>query len=282
MPVPAKGPARLLMLVAGASMGLVGVFVTSLALPVHVVVCLRGLFGALFVTIFLVARKSHREVGVLRENWAGGVLLAASNAGCIFFYFSTIVLAGFAVAAFLLYTGGLFAVIFARAFHGEHVTRGSAVAFLLAIAGVALIMQFWEDSLDWNAGILTGILSGVFLGGNTFSKKMYYRTLGPRLAEEYPDAPMVLAWWATLTLGLVFLAPALVYFSTKSFPNIPLVFLLGLVPTAIPFTCFNFGLRADEGGDVLIFSYVEPVVATILSVLFGQPITAFTLLGGGA
>lgn len=261
-------------------MGFVGLFVTGLGTPVHVTVCLRGLFGVGFLTLFLAARRKLPQVRVLRETWVGGILLAISNALCILFYFLTIILSGFAVAAFLLYTGGLFAIVFMRLFHKEHISRPSIIAFTLAIIGVALIMEFWEGITSDSLGLLTGLLSGVFLGGNTFSKKMYFRKLGARMSTEYPDTPIILAWWATLTLGLIFLAPALYYFTGNPFPNIGYALLLGLIPTALAFTCFNLGLRADEGGDVLIFSYAEPVVATILSVVFGQPLTLFIIFGG--
>jgi DME family drug/metabolite transporter len=216
-------------------------------------------------------------------NWGAAVLLAFSNAFTIFLYFMTIISSGLAFAAFTLYTGGIFAVIFMRIFLKEKILPCHYAAFALATVGVALIMQFWNGNF-WNFGLLTGILSGICLGSNTLSKKIYYKSLGSRacIGGEFEDTPSILAWWATLTMGLIFLIPSLLYFSSAPFPNLGIVILLGLLPTAIAFASFNYGLRADEGGDVLILSYSEPVVATIVGIFLGQTPSIFILLGGAA
>ncbi len=157
------------------------------------------------------------------------------------------------------------------------------VAFGLATLGVALIMEFWSG-VQLNESIITGLLSGVCLGGNTLFKKMFYKTLESRVdvAKNFPETPTVIAWWETLTLGIILLVPSLSYFVDFSSSDIGMALLFGLIPTAIAFSSFNYGLQADKGGDVLILSYIEPIVATILSIIVGQPLSIFLLLGGAA
>ncbi|OLS12620.1 MAG: hypothetical protein RBG13Loki_3765 [Promethearchaeota archaeon CR_4] len=283
VPKPSKVAGRSFMFLAGFLMGFVGLFISALGTPSYVTACLRGLFGSAFLTIFFIVRKNFHQVNVIRLNWAAGGILAVSNAATIFFYFTTILIGGFAFGAFMLYTGGIFAVIFVRLILKERVRPLHYFAFGLATMGVATIMEFWSG-VQLNMGIITGILSGICLGANTLSKKMYYKTLDRRVGslKQFPEVPMVLAWWSTLTLGIIFLIPTLFYFAESPFPNMGIVVLFGLIPTAIAFSSFNYGLRADRGGDVLILSYVEPVVATALSAIVGQNLSIFLLLGGAA
>ncbi|HMF34285.1 MAG TPA: DMT family transporter [Candidatus Lokiarchaeia archaeon] len=271
------------MLLAGSLMGFVGLFVNVLVAPPWVIACIRGAFGSFFLTLFLIFRRSIKQIKLIKVNWPAAILLALSNSFTILLYFMTIISSGLAFGAFILYTGGIFAVLFMRIFLKEKILTLHYFAFALATGGVALIMEFWTGDF-WNIGLVTGILSGICLGGNTLSKKIYYKELGSRacIGGEYPETPTILAWWATLTMGLIFLIPSAFYFTNAPFPNVGIALLFGLVPTAIAFASFNFGLRADEGGDVLILSYSEPVVATIVGIFLGQTPSIFLLFGGAA
>lgn len=266
---------------AGALMGFVGLFVDALACPAHVIACLRGVFGAIFLTAVLAWQGALPQVRLLKQNWKAGVLLGGSASATIFLYFLAVIHVRYAVAAFLLYTGPIFAVIFMRAFLHEQVDRWHYLAFGLALAGVALIMEPWRR-LEWDVGLLYGVGSGLSLGVQTLSKKLVYRSLGSRLQTTYDHAPLVLAWWVTVALAVLFAIPSVIYLASAPFPNLWAALGLGLFPTAVAFTCFNYGLRQDEGGDVLILSYLEVLVATILTLALAQEISLASLLGGAA
>jgi drug/metabolite transporter (DMT)-like permease len=56
---------------------------------------------------------------------------------------------------------------------------------------------------------------------------------------------------------------------------------MGIFPTAIAFTLFNYGLLYDQAGDILIFSYIEAVVGGILTAVVSQSLTVWLIIGGG-
>jgi len=56
--------------------------------------------------------------------------------------------------------------------------------------------------------------------------------------------------------------------------------LLGLIPTALPFVLNNIAVKHDKGGDIIILSYLEPVMATINTALFSQSLTIYIIIGG--
>ncbi|GAB4313088.1 MAG: hypothetical protein Kow0069_14070 [Promethearchaeota archaeon] len=267
------------MAAAGGLMGFVGLFVTGLGTPPHVTAFFRGALGSAWLTALLAARGRLGTTRLLGTSVPGATLLAASNASTIAFYFATIVTSGYGVAAFLLYTGGAFAVALSRLVLKEPVPRSSVAAFAAAIAGVALLARPWTGDFG-GPGLLTGLLSGACLGGNTLSKKIYYSEFARRGRPVPGDLPVALAWWAVTSMALVFAVPALIHVASNGWPDLLLAAGLGLFPTALAFTLFNSGLRSDDGGDVLAFSYSEPVVATALGVVLGQPLSPLDLAGG--
>jgi drug/metabolite transporter (DMT)-like permease len=59
-----------------------------------------------------------------------------------------------------------------------------------------------------------------------------------------------------------------------------IILLLGLIPTALAFTLYNVGVKKDKGGNIIILSYFEPVMATINTAIFLQNLSPFTIIGG--
>ncbi|MEX2683165.1 MAG: DMT family transporter [Candidatus Sigynarchaeota archaeon] len=284
--------ARVSMFLAATFMGSVGLFVTcltkGLGMQVFAAVEFRGLFGWAWVTCILFAT---RRLGVIKKLLGHKYLILAVTATSvltIFFYFLTINTAGLAIAAFLLYVGNLIAIIFMRLFLKEPMPRVTYVAYGLAIAGV-LVMEPWGDaSLSW--GIFTGICSAVSLGCINLSKKMLFNKEkaiamghgGARAPIPIADLSFGITWYTVLGLAASFSFAWVIDgpIMCTAGAIVPAI-LLGLVPTALAFTFFNYGLKSDKGGNVLIISYAEPVVASIFQVLFFDGIPFLVLVGGG-
>lgn len=277
--------ARVSMFLGASFMGSVGLFLTyltNLGVSVYGAVEFRGLFGIAWVSIILAASGKLRVIKDLLGYKRIVLPVTVVNVLTIFFYFLTIDTAGLAIAAFLLYVGNLVAVIFMRVFLKESMPRITYLAYGLALAGV-LVMEPWGNaSLTW--GIITGICSAIFLGLLNLGKKKLFMANSTGFACKpcpVPDISLGLTWYTTLGLlagfsfSWLFEAPVMIKWNTML-----VAVFLGLIPTALAFSLFNYGFQSDEGGNVLIISYAEPVVAAIFQVLFfgGVPLTV--VLGG--
>jgi drug/metabolite transporter, DME family len=282
--------ARVSMFLAATFMGSVGLFVTyftsGLGMQVFAAVEFRGLFGLAWVTAILLVTKRFRAIVSILRHWRLVLSVTVTSVLTIFFYFVTINTAGLAIAAFLLYVGNLVAIVFMRIFLKEPMPRITYVAYGLALIGV-LVMEPWGDaSLSW--GIFTGICSAIVLGCINVSKKLIFKKEREQTAASssrepisMPDMSLGLTWYTTLGL--------LVSFSFAWFIDgidmvtwdaiLPAIFL-GLIPTALAFTLFNYGLKSDKGGNVLIISYAEPVMASIFQIIFFGGISILVLIGG--
>ncbi|MBN2153782.1 MAG: EamA family transporter [Candidatus Lokiarchaeota archaeon] len=291
--------ARVSMFLAATFMGSVGLFVShltkGLGMQVFAAVEFRGLFGVAWVTAILLATKRLGVVKALLGHGRLVVAVTATTVLTVFFYFLTIDTAGLAIAAFLLYAGNLVAVLLMRVFLKEPMPRATYVAYGLAIAGV-LVMEPWGDaSLTW--GVATGICSAVSLGFINLSKKLIFQKererasaggLGGRggptptpIPIPVPALSLGITWYATLGLAATFAFAWAIDGQAMCAPDaiVPAVFL-GLVPTALAFTFFNYALKSDTGGNVLIISYAEPVMASIFQLAFFGGIPIPVWIGG--
>jgi len=278
--------ARVSMFLAASFMGSVGLFLKYLTdgigLQVYAAVEFRGIFGIVWVTAILLASKRLRVIKDLLRYGRLVFIVTAMGVLTIFFYFMTINTAGLAIAAFLLYAGNLVAVIFMRLFLKESMPRATYLAYGLALAGV-LVMEPWGDAtLSW--GIFTGILSAIALGFLNLSKKMLFKKNNQVFegkAMSTTNLSFGLTWYTTLGLVITFSFSWLVDGSLMvSWNAIVVAIFLGLIPTALAFTLFNYGLTSDTGGNVLILSYAEPIMASIFQVLVFGGVPVLVLIGG--
>jgi drug/metabolite transporter (DMT)-like permease len=275
---------KICMLISAISMGHVGLLVSffEAKYPVYTIVLLRGLFGTLFLTIFLLKTKSLNFRFIkesFKLHWPALIIMGIVNPLIIYFYFVNITISGYSISAFLLYTGGIFFLLFLVVTKEERVSKINIVSFIFAVLGVAIIMEFWKGVIN-PLGIIYGILSGLTFGILIFYKKKAYNKRNRNNIKENGDFDTFLAWWPTLFIVILFLpigAGDLIKFDV-----VDLIFalILGLIPTALAFVLYNVGAKNDKGGNIIILSYIEPVTATIWSIIILQTISVFTIIGG--
>jgi drug/metabolite transporter (DMT)-like permease len=189
---------------------------------------------------------------------------------------------GPAIAAFLLYTGGVFALIFYRIFLKIRINTLNWIAFLIAVLGVAIILKPWEFLGDLNYNILISLLSGVLLGMNiTIRKKIYLKMeIINDSFKRSADFYIAMVLFPTSMLAILFLPFS--FNDILNFTSLEWLFaiLLGLIPTSLAFTLYNIGLQGDTNGDVIILSYIEPIIASIINAILISALEITVLVGG--
>jgi drug/metabolite transporter (DMT)-like permease len=278
------------MVLSGLLMGMVGLFVKSLSIiPVYAIVSLRGLFGALIIFLFFILTKRMTLLPKI-IHIAPGYLLAQSVAGVvtILCYFYTIQQGGYAYAAFMLYTGPIFAVFMMWLFLKRIPSKKSIGAFFIAIIGLSFLVNIWASIFNAdilrtsNVGWVTGLFSGISLGFMT-TWKVYYLEKAKNDADLRNDPVGLnigMALFNVILLFLVFAPFSLQYYPTLRYSHWMIAIALGLFPTAIAFSLLNIGLQHDEGGDVLIFSYSETIMGAFLTAFVDHAFTLSLLIGG--
>jgi drug/metabolite transporter (DMT)-like permease len=277
--------AKISMLVSAILMGTVGLFVSVFQSAI-VAACLRGLFAFIFLSLLFVFNKKYRSgLKYLKPVWkfmvADGINLALMQV----FYFSGMFLGGYAMAAFFLYTGGAIALVLNKLILKEEITAQKWVSIILAVIGVAIMLEPWRNENLETFGplsLLFGILSGIALGISILIKKLSYR----KLDKINPDYKENFGFYSGIALCRTFiLGFALLPFA---FSNLILLtgkewivsIFLGLITGAIAFSLYNYGLKEDNGGNIIILSYIEPFVASIVNIILLNELSVGIFIGG--
>ncbi|NVM18764.1 MAG: EamA family transporter [Candidatus Lokiarchaeota archaeon] len=272
---------KISMFLSGIFMGNVGIFISLLSgYPIYSIVMFRGIFGAAFLIIFMLITRSF-SITFFKEyfkmHWKYLIVLAIFNPLIVFLYFLNITLTGYAFAAFLLYTSGVFLLIFLVITKEEKVSKINFISFILAIVGISIIMEFWTGQI-LILGLVVGIFSGFCLGILIFSKKKIYKVRGKINSDGNFDVFLTL--WSTLFLIFPFLPFSITDLFRITILDLIIILMLGLIPTALAFTLYNVGVKKDKGGNIVILSYFEPVMATINTAIFLRNLSIFTIIGG--
>lgn len=278
---------RIAMVISAISMGFVGIMVDFLSnFPTSTIVLYRGVFGILFLSLWLLKKNGFSKQFIKRSfqlHWKNLLILIIIYPVGIYCYFLNIQISGYAVSAFLLYLNGIFLLIilyFSK--ERESIPKVNVFGFILAIIGVLVIMEVWNGLLSVE-GFIFGLGSALMVAISIFiRKKMYKKQKDLKLVQKEDEGPFdsFLTWWIILTLVIFFLPFGATDLLRLTFMDILVCLLLGLIPTALGFITYNIGIKNDKSGNIVILAYLEPFVATLNTVIFGQYFSIFTLLGG--
>ncbi|MBQ4044955.1 MAG: EamA family transporter [Lachnospiraceae bacterium] len=265
--------ALLMTLMAGIGWGCIGLFVRRLnvlsfssfeicAIRNSITLCL------LFILILCTDRSLFKIR--LKDIWC---FLGTGIVSLILFnvcYFTTITLTSLSIAAVLLYTSPAFVMIMSRFIFGEKITGRKVLAIVLTIGGCFLVSGMIGDTGSLTLkGLLMGLCSG-------FCYALY--SIFGRFALNKGYNSMTISFYTFVfgTIGLIPLVnyPAIGQVILSSASNIILAILFALICTLMPYLFYTKGLTILENSTAAVVVAIEPVVATLISVLIlHEPMT---------
>lgn len=279
---PLAGP--LLILIAGALWGTTGVNTrliyaqtetTALAIATwRLSFALPGLLA-----IMLATRQTRQFRWPTLKDGLAMLGLGLAQIAYQVFYFAAIPFVGVAVATLVaLCTAPVIVAALAILWLHEPFTRALAVALALALTGTLLIAGVGPVVADGSppsaVGVALALSSGAGYG--------LYALLSRRLAEHYPPSQITLMAFGTAALGLLPFGLAsgqALGFESEGWLRL---IYMGLVPTALAYWLFARGMRTTPATTASLLTLIEPFTATLLAAyLFGEPLTANILAGGG-
>jgi len=193
-----------------------------------------------------------------------------------FYYllFFTIQISNVITAVFLLYTAPIFVTLLARFFYREFIDRTKIFGLGLSILGIGFLLGVYnpENIKVSKLAIITGLGSG-----------LSYALLSilTKAAQTKLDSSTVITY--TLGFGALFLS--LISFQNLISVNFSIwvwgiLLLMGIVMTLGAMNLYALSLRYIEAGRASITTTVEPLVATLLSIIFlGEGIQMLQGLG---
>ena len=189
-------------------------------------------------------------------------------------YFSAITIMPLSTAAILLYTSPIWIMLMSVLFFREKLNRIKLIALALAFAGCILVSGISGEGLTLT-GLLLGLGSGIGYGLYSILGTIALRKYSPYTVTTYTFLFAAAGSW--LVCG-----PADLISKFSAAENLTglLLFcvLTGLVTAVIPFLAYTLGLRTVEASRAGILATIEPLVATLVGILFFSE--SLTLLSG--
>lgn len=276
-PVDADRTGALLVLVSAvgfATLAIFGKFAYAAGLSLSTVLAFRFLLATVIVWPVLVlsgsfVRLRGRTLAVALGLGAFGY---AAMSG-LYFWGLTFMSAG--LVAIVLYTYPVFVVVLSIVTLDERVTRRTAFAVALSLAGVALIAGTDPAGAD-PRGIAIVLGAALILATYFTVSRATLATVDARTLTAYVMPAATVAFLGYGTAAGTLQLPGGGY-------EWGVVIAIAVVATAIPIFALFAGLARIGASHAAVVSTVEPAVTVLLgAALLEEPITTATVAGGAA
>lgn len=267
-----------MILTAAALWGGIGLFVRLLektGLDAMQIVAVRSFWAAAVMTAVLAVRDRTKLRIRLRDCWmffGTGILSLALFNYC---YFTAMRLTSLSVAAVLLYTAPVFVVLLSAVFFRERLTGRKLLALAMTVGGCVLVTGVLNagSAAIRPLGILMGIGSGIGYALYSIFSRAALRRYSSETVTVYT---FLFAAAGTLPFARLDTAAAALLRWDTTLGGIG----IGVICCVLPYLLYTRGLTVIENGRASMIASLEPVVATLISVLvFGEPLGWMQLAG---
>lgn len=268
--------ARLGLIASMTIFGTIGIFRRLIPLPSSFLAMTRGFVGALFLLLMMLLLHKKPDRAAIRGN----LPLLLISGGCIginwILLFEAYNYTSVATATLCYYFAPTFTILLAPVFLRDRLTRKKLLCVLLALLGMVFVSGFWEHGIG-SAGELRGILLGLGAALLYAAVVLMNKRIGPMNAFDKTTVQMFSA--AVVLLPYTLLTGAM---NGLSFSPLTLLMLaiVCIVHTGTAYALYFASFAHLPAQTLALFSYIDPVIAVLLSaLLLREPMTVYTVIG---
>ena len=267
---------RLMLIASMTIFGTLGPFVRNIPVSSGELALYRALFAAVLIGTFLAVtkqkipfRKIEKEIPLLL---ASGVAMGINWILLFEAYKYTTV----SVATLSYYFAPVIVTVVCPFLFKEKLTVKQIICFVMSTVGLVMITGISDSGGESNLkGILFGLGAAVFYASVVLLNKFIKNVEGiHRTFLQFISAIVVLIPYVAFTSGVT-----LGGMDSKGWINLAIV---GIVHTGITYCMYFSSLKELPGQKAAILSYIDPLVAVVISVtVLGETMTLWQILGGG-
>ena len=256
--------------------GTIGIFRRHIALSSGVLAMARGFIGAAFLLLIIALKREHLSKAAIKKNlW----LLILSGA-CIGFnwilLFEAYRYTTVATATLCYYLAPIFVIIASPLILKERLNGRKVLCVLMALAGMVLVsgvLQAGFHGLSEMKGVVFGLGAAAFYASVILMNK---KIIG---IPAYDKTIVQLVCAATVLVPYVLLTEKLAEAEWSGIGFV-LVLVVGILHTGVTYALYFGSMAHLKAQTVAIFSYIDPIVAILLSaVLLQEKMDGLTILG---
>lgn len=254
--------------------GTIGLFVKYIPMPSSVIACVRGFVGAAFLILVCLATKKRPDLAAIRKN----LLVLCISGGAIginwILLFEAYRYTTVAVATLCYYMSPVFVILFSPLVLKEKMTAKKIVCVGAALLGMLFVSGVIREGVPSDLrGILLGLAAAAVYASIIFMNK---KTVG---VPPYDKTVIQLASAGIVVLPYCFLTVSPSEISTGKTALI-LLAAVGIIHTGVAYLLYFGSMEKINSQTIAILSYIDPVVAVILSALIlREELDIFGIIG---
>lgn len=266
---------RAMFITAMVVFGTVSLFVRHIPLPSAEIALYRAAIALVVIGIFMAVTGRFKVLRALgKKAWRfflPGALMALNWV----LLFEAIRYTSIALATLSYYVAPTLMVLASIVFFKERLSAWQAVCFVLSTLGLVLMVGVSGGSGEDLKGILLAMGSAVLYAAVVMLNKAAGDTDGiVRTFVQFAAAVAVLAPITALRGGF--------HLGSLQGQGLFSLLVLGLIHTGLCYCLYFSALAHMRGQQAAILSYLDPLVAVLLSILWlGEKVSAVQLMGGG-
>ena len=267
---------KLLLILSTFLFGTIGIFRKFIPLPSSVIALARGIIGMLFLLMVVFIKKDKLSWKAIQRNLLFLCLSGAMIGVNWILLFEAYQYTTVATATLCYYMAPIFVILVSPLFFKEKLTPKKILCVVIALIGMALVSGIFQAGF---AGIseLKGILLG--LGAACLYASIVILNKKIKDVSAYDKTIVQLGIAAVVLLPYTLLGENLAKI-TFSPLAVVLLIILGVLQTGIGYALYFGTIEHLKTQTVALFSYIDPVVAIILSaVLLREKLTLWGVAG---
>lgn len=270
-----KRGALLALILAMSIFGTIGIFRQWIPLPSATVALGRSVIGGLFLLLVLALRRKRPELAALRRVLWPLLLSGACLGANWVLLFEAYRYTSVATATLCYYMAPILLILLSPLLLRERLTLKRILCVLVALLGMVPVSGILESGGQGTdpRGVLLGLAAALLYAAVVLLNKRI-TGLDPtqKTLFQFAVSALVLLPYVLLTELPLAAAPTP--------PAWLLLLLVGVVHTGLAYLLYFGAITRLPAQTVAVFSYIDPLLAVLLSALFSAPLTLPTVVGG--
>ncbi len=247
--------------------GTIGIFVRGIPLSSTVIALVRGVVGAAFLLIVMAARRKAVDFTAVRRNLPLLVLSGAALGINWILLFEAYRYTTVAVATICYYLAPVFVILVSPFLLRERITRKKGICAAVSLVGMVLVSGIFGGNTAASLpasngkGILLGLAAAVFYAAVVLlNRKITGLSALERTVMQLGLSSAVLLPYVLVTGGIGDIA-------SLPLTGGILLIVVSIVHTGVAYALYFGSIEHLSAQTAALLSYIDPVVAVLLSAL---------------
>lgn len=268
------GVSRLMLVSTMLVFGTVGLVIRGISLPTPEIALYRAAIAFVVITLFMLASGRFRALYKQRRMLWRFLLSGGIMAVNWILLFEAIRHTSIALATLAYYSAPALMILGSVLLLKERLSAWQVACFVLSTLGLVMMLGVSSASPGDLKGVLLGLASAVLYATVILINKVS------------PGLDGISRTWVQFTAAIAVMLPFLAlsggfHLGQLDGAGWASLLLLGILHTGICYCLYFLAIPALKGQQVAIMSYIDPLVAVLLSVfVLGEAISPWQLLGG--